>query len=220
MGSESDVFVVLTAYSDDSLVAAKELLDLADFAGGESQVAAAASAAVIAALAHLERATAVTLVGDFANQAAGAGRVFTEDDARRYLKDGFARRLHQLVELRWGPGVELDRRRPWARLLLGAIRRRNDLVHEGKVFLSGKPSEVGAELPDGRVVIPFSPPARLWHATTREYALDVVAAVEAFLVGVVEAGYRDRPLDERLFSREGDRSWRARSGRGRFGIDS
>lgn len=196
----SKISVVLSVLTPDALDSAKSLLGLAELARDEVELSSAASAAVVAAIAHLARATDVLLLSAVGNREARDGGSTPLNTLERRLPSSLRGKLHQLTIEVLGRSVEFDDKRPMAGLLVGAIRLRNKLIHHGGFVRMGTALELGAKSEDGAVVYTFRDPRFEWREVSLEYAREVVEAVEAFLENVMVEPQEGAPLDRRFFS--------------------
>lgn len=186
--------------TSDALVSAKSLLELAEFAGDEVQVSSAASSAVVAAIAHLARATDVALLSSVANREASEGGSTPLHSLERRLPVSLRGRVQQLTVEVLGKDVTFDDRRPMAGVLTRAISLRNKLIHHGGFVRMGNPHALGGKVRDGRLWFGVELPRLEWREVTLEYAREVVEAVEEFLDNALVEPQEGVPLDRRFFS--------------------
>ncbi len=184
----------------DALDSAKSLLELAELAGDEVQLSSAASSAVVAAVAHLARATDVALLNALANREAMDGGSTPLRSLERRFPVSLRGRMQQLTVEVLGKEVEFDKQRPMAGLLTRAIKLRNKLIHHGGFVRVGTGLELGARSVDGKVLLIFENPRFEWREVSLEYAREVVEAVEEFLEHVLVEPQEGAPLDRRFFS--------------------
>lgn len=220
VGIDPGLFAVVTGNTNDALVAAKRLLELAEAAESKGQESAAAAAAVVAAVAHLTRTADSHLLGELGQQELEASWRARERDVAGLLRGSAWNRLQQLTTLRLGCDVELDQRCPWAALPEDVILRRNRLVHDQGVFKIGRLRDLAVELEGDRLAVEVPEQRSEWLTLAPEYAHEVVEAVETFLESMEIDRENDEPLDERLFSRRSEWRSSSRLGRGGYSLES
>lgn len=192
--------VVVSMLTPDALDSAKSLLELAELAGDEMQLSSASSSAVVAAIAHLARATDVALLSALANREASDGGEPRLRVLERRLPVSLRGRMQQLTVEVLGKGAEFDDRQPMARILTRAITLRNKLIHHGGLVRMGTALELGATHEDGYVRLTFEDPRFEWREVSLEYARAVVEAVEEFLQHFMAEPQEGASLDRRFFS--------------------